>query len=137
MGLAVTLLSHHFSIKGVSALLLFYFSSFSFSTNQPINKYLVEILSEPFNLIKEMSLYQLLLFIRKTLPIHLKATQCKGLLWWYIYEMCQSSDFYAPLGDASPMRGTKRARDVEEDLSDPPCSLGFGVKRVQRISHHL
>src|SRR3954465_13969969 len=68
MGLAVTLLSHHFSIKGVSALLLFYFSSFSFSTNQPINKYLVETISEPFNLIKETSLSKLLLFIRKSLP---------------------------------------------------------------------
>jgi hypothetical protein len=54
----------------------------------------------------------------------------KDKMWWYIYEMCQTSDFYAPLGDAGPMRGTKRARDVEEELSDPPCSLGFGVKHV-------
>jgi hypothetical protein len=61
----------------------------------------------------------------------------KDEMWWYIYEMCQSFDFYAPLGDAGPMRGTKRARDLEEELSDPPCALGFGVKRVRRITYHL
>jgi hypothetical protein len=60
----------------------------------------------------------------------------KDEMWWYIYEMCQSFDFYAPLGDAGPKRGTKRIRDVEEELSDPPCSLGQEVKRVRRITYH-
>ena len=48
----------------------------------------------------------------------------KDEMWWYIYEMCQSFDFYAPLGDACPKRGKKRQRDLEEELSDLPCSLG-------------
>jgi len=61
----------------------------------------------------------------------------KDDMWWYIYEMCQSFDFYAPLGDACPKRGKKRARDLEEELSDPPCSLGSAGKRVRSIIYHL
>lgn len=58
-------------------------------------------------------------------------------MWWYIYEMCQSFDFYAPLGDACPKRGKKRQRDLEEELSDPPCSLRSAGKRVRSFTYQL
>jgi len=58
-------------------------------------------------------------------------------MWWYIYEMCQSFDFYAPLGSTIPKRGKKRVRDLENELSDPPCSLGSAGKRVRSFAYHL
>ena len=61
----------------------------------------------------------------------------KDDMWWYIYEMCQSFDFYAPLGSAIPECGKKRTRDLEEELSDPPCSLGSAGKRVWSFAYHL
>jgi hypothetical protein len=61
----------------------------------------------------------------------------KDNMWWYIYEMCQSFDFYHPLGPVTPKRGKKRARDLEEELSDPPCSLGSAGKRVRSFLYHL
>jgi hypothetical protein len=61
----------------------------------------------------------------------------KDDMWWYIYEMCQSFDFYAPLGNACPKRGKKRSRDLEEELSDPPCSLVSAGKRVRLFSYHV
>ena len=61
----------------------------------------------------------------------------KDDMWWYIYEMCISFDFYAPLGSAVPKRGKKRVRDLENELSDPPCSLGSAGKRSRSITYHL
>ena len=61
----------------------------------------------------------------------------KDDMWWYIYEMCQSFDSYAPLGNATPKRSKKRTRDLEDELSDPPCSLGSAGKRVRSFLYHL
>ena len=47
-------------------------------------------------------------------------------MWWYIYEMAQSFDFYAPLGKSAPKRPTKRKQDDHDDLSDPSCSIRSG-----------
>lgn len=58
-------------------------------------------------------------------------------MWWYIYEMCQSFDSYAFPGIISPKRGTKRQRDLDEELSDPPCSLGSAGKRARSFMYHL
>jgi hypothetical protein len=60
----------------------------------------------------------------------------KDDMWWYIYEMCQSFDFVAPLGDACPKRGKKRSCDPDEELSDPTCSLRSVGKRVRSITYH-
>ena len=57
----------------------------------------------------------------------------KDDMWWCIYEMCQSSDFYAPLGEACPRLGTKRARDPE--LCDPP--FGSVGKRVRSLYYQI
>ena len=60
-----------------------------------------------------------------------------GDMWWYIYEMCQSFDFYAPLGSTCPPRPKRRRSDLEEELSDPPCSLRSAGKRVRSVVYHL
>src|SRR4051812_19047576 len=56
-------------------------------------------------------------------------------VWWYIYEMAQSLDFDAPTGVAHPKRILKRKRDLEEELSDPPCSLRSAGKRVRSFMY--
>src|SRR5947208_12827205 len=45
------------------------------------------------------------------------------VVWWYIYEMCQSFDFYAPLGSACPPQLKRKRSNLEDELSDPPFSL--------------
>jgi hypothetical protein len=57
-------------------------------------------------------------------------------MWWYIYEMCQSFDFYAPLGSACKTT-KKRRRDLDDELSDPTCALRSAGKRVRSFSYHL
>ena len=59
------------------------------------------------------------------------------VMWWYIYEMCQSFDFYAPLGSTCPPRPKRRRSDLEEELSDPPCSLRSAGKCVRSVVYHL
>jgi hypothetical protein len=56
-------------------------------------------------------------------------------MWWYIYEMAQTLDFKASAGPARPKRIIKRKRDLEEELSDPPCSLKSAGKRVRSFQY--
>lgn len=58
-------------------------------------------------------------------------------MWWYIYEMAQSLDFNTPAGSTRPKRILKRKRDLEDELSDPPCSLRSAGRRVRSFTYHL
>ena len=57
-------------------------------------------------------------------------------MWFYVYEMAQSFDFYAPLGITTFTRSIKRKQDSRDDLSDPPCSIR-AKKRVRKIAYHV
>jgi hypothetical protein len=57
-------------------------------------------------------------------------------MWFYVYEMAQSFDFYAPLGSKVPKRSHKRKQDPSDDLSDPPCSVR-AQKRSRTIVYHI
>lgn len=63
--------------------------------------------------------------------------QWRDDMWWYIYEMHQSFDPYTPSGPPHIKKGKKRSRDLDEDLSDPPCSLTRAGKRVRSFSYHV
>jgi hypothetical protein len=57
-------------------------------------------------------------------------------LWFYVYEMAQSFNFYAPLGVAPSKQTNKRKQDSRDDLSDPPCSVR-AQKRIRKIHYHI
>jgi hypothetical protein len=57
-------------------------------------------------------------------------------MWFYVYEMAQSFDFYAPLGVTPSKRTNKRKQDSCDDLSDPPCSVR-AQKRIRKIHYHI
>ena len=56
-----------------------------------------------------------------------------GDMWFYVYEMAQSFDFYA---SPNVKRSHKRKQDPTDDLSNPPCSVRSG-KRVRTIVYHI
>jgi hypothetical protein len=58
-------------------------------------------------------------------------------MWWYIYEMAQSLDFNTPPDSNHRKALPKRKRDVEEWLSDPPCSLRSAGKRVRLFNYYV
>ena len=63
--------------------------------------------------------------------------QWRDDMWWYIYEIHQSFESYTPSGPFIPKKGKKRSRSLEEELSDPPCSLKRAGKRVRSFSYHV